>query len=501
MTYVLAIDQGTSSTRAVVYDSDGRSVGSAQQTFDLVLPRDGWVEQDPAVLWDTTLATGRGAISAAGVDPAAIAAIGITNQRETTLVWDAHSGEPVHNAIVWLDRRTARRCQQIAAEGMSDVIGAATGLVVDPYFSSTKLAWLLDEMPGLRARAERGDVLFGTVDSYLIWRLTRGRHHVTDATNASRTQLFNLDTQAWDDELLRYFRIPATMLPTVHDTVSRFGECDPAWFGAAIPIVGVAGDQQAALIGQACLSAGMSKATYGTGCFIVTHTGERRVRSANGLLTTVAYRIDGVPSYAVEGSIFSAGVTIKWARDRLHLLETAAESEAAARRAGGDAGGVYVVPAFTGLGAPHWQPHARGLICGLTLDTNPDQLITAMLQSVAFQTEDLLAALAADGARVERLRIDGGMVVNDWLCQALADITAIDVERPVDVETTARGAALLALVGSGTVPSLAHAAHLWQLDRRFGPAMPAARRIALLHGWRQALARAAADFDGSSDTN
>ncbi|NJN52111.1 MAG: glycerol kinase GlpK, partial [Gammaproteobacteria bacterium] len=407
MGLILAIDQGTSSTRSIVFDADGRVLGAAQLEFDQIFPRDGWVEHDPERIWETVVETGRAALAAAGVSASALDGIGITNQRETTLVWDASTGEPLHNAIVWQDRRTAARCDEIRSDGMAAAISSKTGLVVDPYFSSTKLAWLLREIPGLTKRAERGEVCFGTIDSFLIWRLTRGASHATDATNASRTQLFNLDTQQWDEELLRYFGIPRAILPTVLDSVDRFGITAAEWFGAAVPILGVAGDQQAALVGQGCFDAGMTKSTYGTGCFVVTNTGPERITSASGLLSTVGYRIGGRPTFAVEGSIFVAGAAIKWLRDRARLIDSAAASEAAALRAGHDTGGVYVVPAFTGLGAPHWQPAARGLICGLTLDTDVDQIVTATLASVGYQTAELLSALTADGAAVTTLRVDG----------------------------------------------------------------------------------------------
>jgi glycerol kinase len=490
MKYVMAIDQGTSSSRAVILDTAGRRCGTGQQALQQHYPRDGWVEQDPELIWQTTLQACRQALQSAAIDARSIAAIGITNQRETTLVWDAETGEPLYNAIVWQDRRTADHCARIEADGMAASIASATGLVVDPYFSSTKLVWLLAQVPDLRARAAAGRVRFGTVDSFLIWRLTGGRNHTTDATNASRTQLFNLETQDWDPQLLAYFDVPVAMLPEVNDSVADFGSCDPRWFGATIPIVGVAGDQQAALIGQGCLSPGMTKGTYGTGCFVVTNTGTQRIRSGNGLLSTVACRLGGQASFAVEGSIFSAGVAVKWARDNLGLIESAADSEAAAERTGGETGGVYLVPAFTGLGAPYWRPDARGLICGLTLDTGRDQIVTAILQSVAFQTADLLAAMAADGAPVARLRIDGGMVANAWLCQCLADLTGLEVERPAEIETTVMGAGMLALVGAGELPSLAAAEHLWRLDRQFRPAMAPARRARLRDGWLSAVQRA-----------
>ncbi len=350
MDCVLAIDQGTSSTRALVFDVRGRVLGSAQREFDQIFPHDGWVEHDPEILWETTLYAARGALANAGVEARALTGIGITNQRETTVIWDVDTGIPVYNAIVWQDRRTAVRCDQIRADGMAERIANATGLVIDPYFSSTKVAWLLDTVPGLRARASNGKLRFGTVDSFLISRLTTGAKHLTDATNASRTQLFNIATQSWDAELLRYFDIPANLLPEVRDCAGSFGVADAKWLGAAVPILGVAGDQQAALIGQGCFETGMTKSTYGTGCFLVTNTGEQLIRSTNGLLSTVGYRIDGQTTYAVEGSIFVAGAAVKWLRDSLRIVDSAAETEAAARRSGVEAGGVYVVPAFTGLG-------------------------------------------------------------------------------------------------------------------------------------------------------
>lgn len=489
MTAVLAIDQGTSSSRAAVFDVGGRLLGLGQRTFDQQFPRDGWVEQVPEVLWESTLTACRTALAQAGIEAGALAAVGLTNQRETTLVWDRETGEPLHNAIVWQDRRTAAHCTEIQKAGMAPLLARATGLVVDPYFSSTKIAWLLEHVPGLRARAEAGRACIGTVDSFLIWRLTRGRAFVTDATNASRTQLFNLTTQDWDPELLDYFAVPRAALPEVRDCAAEFGVCDRAWLGAEVPICGVAGDQQAALIGQACFEPGMTKSTYGTGCFVVTNTGAQRVHSQHGLLTTVAYRLDGTPTFAMEGSIFVAGAAIKWLRDRLGLIDTAADTEASVRRTGGDTGGVYVVPAFTGLGAPHWQPQARGVVCGLNLDSGRDEIVTATLQSVGYQTADLLDSLVGDGAEVTKLRVDGGMVVNDWLCQFLADVTNVEVERPVFPETTALGAAILALLGSGQVTSITEAGKLWRLERRFSAALDDRARERLLAGWQTAVAR------------
>jgi glycerol kinase len=491
---VLAIDQGTSSSRGIVFATDGRRdgrmLGSAQREFDQLFPRDGWVEQDAEVLWQTTLAASRDALAAAGVSASDLLGIGITNQRETTLVWDVNTGEVVYNAIVWQDRRTAARCETIRADGMEETIRTSTGLVVDPYFSSTKLAWLLDEVPGLRGRADAGELRFGTVDTFVIWRLTKGRVHATDATNASRTQLYNLAAGDWDPTLLDYFGIPRVMLPTVLDSADDYGQADAEWLGAEVPILGVAGDQQAALVGQACFAPGMTKSTYGTGCFLVANTGSAQLRSEEGLLTTVGYRLGGETTFALEGSIFSAGVAVKWLRDQVGLIDDAAETQAAAMRTGGDTGGVYLVPAFTGLGTPHWHPDARGVICGLTLDTNRDQLITATLESVAFQSAELLEALARDGAAVKGLRVDGGMVVNDWLCQFLADLTEVDVERPAVTETTALGAAMLATLGAGEVDSLEAAAGLWQLDQRFSASMDDERRASLMAGWNKAVERA-----------
>ena len=425
------------------------------------------------------------------MNAAAIAAIGVTNQRETTLVWDAKTGETLGNAIVWQDRRTAERCRRMLGEGMEPALVDATGLLVDPYFSSTKLAWLL-EQPGVKRRADAGELRFGTVDSFLIWRLTKGRRHVTEATNASRTQLFDIDRQAWNATLLDYFGVPEAMLPTVLDCVDDFGTADREWFGAPIPIRGVAGDQQAALVGQACLAAGETKSTYGTGCFVIANTSVRK-RSRNRLLATVGYRIDGKPTYALEGSIFNAGAAIKWLRDKLGLIDVAADTEAAARRIGDDTGGVFVVPAFTGLGAPHWQPDARGLVTGLTLDSGADEIVAATLQSVAFQSADLLAAMAADGVVTTALRIDGGMTANNWFCQFLANMVGACVTRPANTETTVVGAALLAAVGAGEYDDLETATTAWLAEAEgqvFEPAFSDAARAARMRDWHAAVKRA-----------
>ena len=450
-------------------------MGIAQYEFDMSFPADGWVEQDPEVLWETTLQAGRDALSSSGLHARDIACIGITNQRETTLVWDAQPQACVHNAIVWQDRRTAEFCEamrgdQIGAEAAEAFVRRTTGLLIDPYFSGTKLAWILKSAPGLPASTKH--LKFGTVDTFLIDRLTNGQVHATDATNASRTLLFDIHAQTYSQAMLDYLGIPLHMLPEVRDSAGDFGIADAKWFGAPIPITGVAGDQQAALVGQACFEPGMSKSTYGTGCFVMTHTGGEPVASDNQLLTTVAYRVNGQVAYALEGSIFVAGVAIKWLRDQLGLIDTAEETQAAFEQTGGDTSGVYLVPAFTGLGAPYWNPRARGLLAGLTLDTTREQIITAFLQGVVYQTDELLSAMTADGAPVDTLRVDGGMVTNDALCQYLSDILVLPVERPEDVETTAKGSALLAGVGAGIYADVSAAANSWQLQQRFTSQMP-----------------------------
>jgi glycerol kinase len=486
----MAIDQGTSSSRVIIFDLQGREVSSAQYEFDMSFPADGWVEQDPEVIWQTTLRAGRDSLRQAGLGGADITAIGITNQRETTLVWDRHTGESLHHAIVWQDRRTADRCENMLVNGMQPLVTRATGLVIDPYFSGSKLSWLLREVPEVARRAASGDLCFGTVDTFLIWRLSKGQRHVTDASNASRTMLFDIGAQSWHRELCEYFDVPESVLPEVVDSAGEFAIADPEWFGAAIPILGVAGDQQAALIGQACFGPGMAKSTYGTGCFAMLNTGAQQLHSEQQLLSTVAYRIAGDVTYALEGSIFSAGIAVKWLRDQLGLVTDAAETEQAARRTNGDTGGVYLVPAFTGLGAPHWAPQARAVLSGMTLDTGRDQLITATLASVAYQSAELISAMMADGAELSRLRVDGGMVVNDWLCQFLADISQLPIERPANTETTALGAALLAALGAGEVSGLSQAADMWGLDREFLPEMSQDKRQRLLSGWHSAVRRA-----------
>lgn len=487
--YLLAIDQGTTSSRAIIFSASGAAMASAQQEFTQHFPRDGWVEHAAEDLWSSTLAVCREALASSGLQAADIRAIGITNQRETTLVWDAATGEAIYPAIVWQDRRTTEYCAQLKAAGHEADVIARTGLLIDPYFSATKLRWILDNVPGARERAARGELRFGTVDSFLLWRLSGGRVHRTDASNAARTLLFNIHTQQWDETLLALFDIPASLLPEVLDCAADFGETEAHWLGAALPVLGMAGDQQAALIGQACFEPGMVKSTYGTGCFLIQNTGREPVTSRNRLLTTVAYRLNGEVTYAVEGSIFVAGAALQWLRDGLRLIEHAQDSEALALQAG-DANGVYLVPAFTGLGAPYWDPKARGAIFGLTRDTGIKEIVTAGLEAVCYQTRDLLEAMGQDGAAtLSALRVDGGMVVNNWLVQFLADILGVPVERPQVNETTALGAAYLAGLQAGLYRDLAEVASHWQRQRRFEPSMLPARREALYAGWLNAVRR------------
>ncbi len=488
MTYILAIDQGTTSSRAVLFSTTGELVGIAQKEFQQYFPEDGWVEHDPEDIWNSTLEVCHEVLQQHGAGAADIVGIGITNQRETTIVWDRHTGEPVYNAIVWQDRRTAELCEELKAEGLEPRIAKKTGLLLDPYFSSTKLKWILDHVEGVRDRAMAGDLLFGTVDSFLLWRLTAGASHKTDATNASRTMLFNIHQQQWDEELLERLNIPSSMLPEVEDCSAEFGHTDPALFGGAIPILGVAGDQQAALIGQGCFGEGMTKSTYGTGCFVIMNTGETATESENKLLTTIAYRLDGKVTYGLEGSIFTAGAAVQWLRDGLKLVANAADTEAIAA-AHPDSHGVYLVPAFTGLGAPYWDPHARGAILGLTRDSGIEDIVTATLQSVCFQTQDLLMAMQNDGAVPTILRVDGGMVVNNWLTQHLADVLQLPVDRPEVIETTALGVAYLAGLKAGVFQDLSELSQRWQLERRFEPEMEPDRAQKLYEGWQAAVAR------------
>ncbi len=485
---ILAIDQGTTSTRAMVFDRTGEPRAVAQQEFTQHYPKDGWVEHDAEEIWKTTLSVCRKALKKVEAENAGnVACIGITNQRETTVIWDRETGKPIHNAIVWQDRRTADTCRELKEAGFEEKVTQATGLLLDPYFSATKIAWILDHVDGAREAAERGRLAFGTTDCFLLWGLTGGRVHATDATNASRTLLFNIHDQGWDDELLDRFRVPRAMMPEVRDCASAFGESDREVLGQSIRITGIAGDQQAAAIGQACFSPGMIKSTYGTGCFVVLNTGSEAVASKNRMLTTVAYRIDGHVSYALEGSIFIAGAAVQWLRDGLKLIKSAADTEALA--AGLESNrGVYLVPAFTGLGAPYWNPHARGALFGLTRNSGPADLARAALESVCYQTLDLIEAMRNDlGGALEALRVDGGMVVNDWVMQFLSDVTALRVDRPRVTETTALGAAYLAGLGAGIFDSLEDIAHHWQLERRFTPQIGESDRKVLVDGWRRAV--------------
>ncbi len=482
---LLAIDQGTTSTRAMVFSTGGEVLARAQVELPQIFPAPGWVEHDPETIWAHTLRVCREALATPGVSR--IAALGITNQRETTLVWDRATGRPVYHAIVWQDRRTAGLCEALSTPEAQALVAGRTGLVLDPYFSASKIRWLLDTVPGVRERADRGELAFGTVDSFLLWRLTEGRVHATDATNAARTLLFDIRRQCWDEELLALFGIPASLLPEVRDNAADFGTTH--LFGNPIPITGMAGDQQAAAVGQACVQPGMVKSTYGTGCFMVQNTGDTIVTSRHRLLSTVCYRLDGRPTYALEGSIFIAGAAVQWLRDAVRLIDHAGQTEALARQVE-STGGVYLVPAFTGLGAPYWDPLARGAITGLTRDSGIAHIVRAALESVCYQSRDLMAAMQADGvAAPAALRVDGGMVGNDWLMQFLADMLDVPVERPRISETTALGAAWLAGLGAGVFDSLETLSQGWQRAARFEPAMAAQRREQLYGGWRDAVGR------------
>jgi glycerol kinase len=498
MTHILAIDQGTTSSRAILFDAGLRVVAVAQEEFPQHYPQPGWVEHDPSDLWSTVAGTARAVLEKAGVDARDVAAIGITNQRETTLVWDRATGQPIHNAIVWQDRRTTDACAALKAAGHEPDITAKTGLLLDPYFSGTKLAWLLDHVPGARARAAAGELLFGTVDTFLIWKLTGGRVHATDATNAARTLLYNIRDGGWDAEICGLLDIPMAMLPEVKDCAADFGATRADLFGREIPITGVAGDQQAATVGQACFRPGMMKSTYGTGCFALLNTGDRMVASQNRLLTTIAYQLDGKPTYALEGSIFIAGAVVQWLRDGLKIIRAAGETQGLADAAD-PAQEVLVVPAFTGLGAPWWRPDCRGAVYGLTRNSGPAELARAALESVGYQTRDLLEAMKADGGmvadgvlRVEdpsfaTLRVDGGMSASDWTMQFLSDIIGAPVDRPQVTETTALGAAWLAGMQAGVCPGPEAFSRDWALERRFEPAMAPDLRAAKYARWGRAV--------------
>ncbi|MES0093425.1 glycerol kinase GlpK [Mesorhizobium sp. M0030] len=489
--YILAIDQGTTSTRAILFDGAMKVAGSKQQEFTQHYPASGWVEHDPEEIWASVVATVKGALKAAGREASDVAAIGITNQRETVVIWDKATGKPIHNAIVWQDRRTAPLCQKLKKHGLEKKFTKKTGLLLDPYFSGTKIAWMLDKVNGARKRAEKGELLAGTIDSFLIWRLTGGKVHATDATNASRTLVYNIEKNVWDDELLSILRIPVAMLPEVKDCADDYGVTEKSLFGAEIKILGVAGDQHAATIGQACFEPGMMKSTYGTGCFALLNTGADLVRSKNRLLTTIAYRLNGKTTYALEGSIFIAGAAVQWLRDGIKVIGKAEHSGVLAATAD-PTQNVYLVPAFVGLGAPHWDAEARGAIFGLTRNSGPAEFAGAALESVAYQTRDLLDAMRKDwkGASAKTvLRVDGGMVASDWTMQRLADILDAPVDRPTILETTALGAAWLAGSKAGVLPKAKDFARSWALERRFKPEMDADTRSAKLAGWRDAVRR------------
>lgn len=485
--YILAIDQGTTSSRAIVFDTASNIISIAQQEFPQHYPQNGWVEHDPEDIWQTTLHTAKTALQKAESNGAGkVKAIGITNQRETTLLWNRKTGKPVYNAIVWQDRRTADYCATLKTAGAEMDIQLKTGLLLDPYFSASKIHWMLSNVNGARTLAEKGEVIFGTVDSFLIHRLTGGKNHATDATNASRTALFNIHTGDWDDELLSLFDIPKPVLPRVMDCAAEFGVTDKQFFGREIPILGVAGDQHAAMVGQCCFDTGDIKSTYGTGCFALINTGDKVMHSGNRLLSTIAYQYQGRICYALEGSIFVAGAAIQWLRDNLGLLELAGES-AGMSAALQSNDGVYFVPAFTGLGAPHWQPDARGAIVGLTRATSPGHIVRAALEAVCYQTSDLLQAMKADGCLPKRMRIDGGMVANDWMNQFLADIIGLNIDKPVVSETTALGAAYLAGLQAGLFADFTVLKNQWKLEKSYQPALPETEREQYLVGWRQAL--------------
>jgi glycerol kinase len=477
---ILAIDQGTTSSRAIRFPKDGTILATAQQEFPQLYPQNGWVEHDPEAIWQTTLDTARQAMDDG------VTAIGITNQRETIMLWDRATGKALHNAIVWQDRRTAALCTALKSDGLEPMIQQKTGLLLDPYFSGTKLKWLLDTIPGARARADKGELAAGTVDSFLLWRLTGGRVHATDITNAGRTMLCNIQTMDWDDELLRLFDIPRAILPDIRANTHLFGETDPALFGRSIPIAGMAGDQQSALIGQACFTPGMVKSTYGTGCFLLMNTGSTPVSSPNRLLTTPAYQIAGETAYALEGSIFVAGAAIQWLRDKVGILGASAESETMARAANPDHG-ITVVPGFTGLGAPHWDAEARGLISGLTLDSSAADIVRATLEGIAWSTADLISAM---GTAPATIRIDGGMSQNGWFAQFLADALQVPVERPLSHETTAAGAAALAAITTGVYADKEDAGKGWASAARYEPTMAVAEHTARRALWDGAVARA-----------
>ncbi len=487
--YLLAIDQGTTSTRAMIFDQSAQVIAQHQIITTSTYPHNGWVEQNPEDIWNNTLSCCQHVLVTASLGAKDISAVGITNQRETTIIWDRKTGEAIYPAIIWQDRRTVEICKSLSAHKISSQIQNKTGLLIDPYFSATKIIWILDNVPGARTRAERGELAFGTVDTFLLWRFSKGKSFATDATNASRTLLFNIETQEWDKDILAAFNIPEKLLPEVMDSAANFGDIDASFLGKEIPLCAMVGDQQAATIGQACFREGMLKATYGTGCFLLMNTGSKIIRSKHQLLSTIAYRLNGKPTYGLEGSIFSAGVIVKWLRDSMKFIQTAAETESLALSLR-DTAGVYLVPAFTGLGAPYWDPEARGALIGLTSFTRVEHVVRAGLEAVCYQTRDLLECMKLDGVKEwETLRVDGGMTVNNWLFQFLADILERNVQRPVCIETTAQGAAFLAGLQCGIYQSLTEISELWQPDAEFSPALESVYCENLYLDWKKAVAR------------
>nr|WP_145548772.1 glycerol kinase GlpK [Variovorax boronicumulans] len=496
MTYLLALDQGTSSSRSIVFDARGQVVASAQQELPQIYPQPGWVEHDPALIWSTQLATAREVLAKAGLAARDIRALGITNQRETTVLWSRQTGQPVHHAIVWQDRRGEPLCAELRAQGKAEFVRERTGLLIDAYFSATKLRWLLDHVPGARAQADRGELAFGTVDSWLVWQLTGGRVHATDVTNAARTMLFDVHRNRWDPELLALLDIPASLLPEVHPSAALFGEVQADLLGHAVPIAGIAGDQQAALFGQACFTPGLAKNTYGTGCFMLMHTGAQALHSRNGLITTSAAQTDGSPEYALEGGVFVAGAVVQWLRDGLRAIESSGEVQALAQSVP-DAGGVMVVPAFTGLGAPYWKPDARGTITGLSRGSTLAHIARASLESIAYQSAALLEAMSRDAVAagsppLAELRVDGGAAVNDMLMQFQADLLGIPVLRPAVTETTALGAAYLAGLATGVFAGRDELASLWRVERRFLPTLSRSQAAERMQAWEHAVRQATA---------
>lgn len=485
--YIMALDQGTTSCRCILYDKKGSIISLAQKEFKQIYPKSGWVEHDPMEIWSTQIGVAQEAMYKVSLSHENICAIGITNQRETTIIWDKETGEPVSNAIVWQCRRTAHICEELKSKGLDETVKEKTGLIIDAYFSGTKIKWILDNVKGAREKADAGKLLFGTVETWLIWQLTKGKIHVTDYTNASRTMIFNIKTLDWDEELLKELNIPKSMLPQVKPSSFKYGYSDATIFGGEIPISGAAGDQQAALFGQTCFKQGEAKNTYGTGCFLLMNTGDKPVTSKHGLLTTIAYGLTGKVTYALEGSIFVAGAAIQWLRDELKLIENSAESELFARKVS-DTGGVYVVPAFVGLGAPHWDPHARGAITGISRGTNKNHIIRATLESLAYQTYDLIKAMEEDsGIPFNSLKVDGGASANDFLMEFQSDITNLTLKRPVSVETTSLGAAYLAGLAVGYYSDLSEIVENWGVDKTFTPGMEEDKRSELLKGWHKAV--------------